>query len=69
MKLTRSQFLRNNHYTHLQVLCIAAGLWCGYMTVKDEDLSYLFGTVFVAVVGIVIEVLGRKAYNRYLRTP
>jgi len=39
------------------------------MTIKDEDLSYLFGTEFVAVVGIVIEVLGRKAYNRYLRTP
>jgi len=69
MKLTRSQFFSRNHYTHIQVACIIVGLWCGYMTIKDEDLSYLFGTEFVAVVGIVIEVLGRKAYNRYLRTP
>ncbi len=69
MKLTRSQFFSRNLYTHIQAACIFAGLWCGYMTVKDEDLSYLFGAAFVAVVGIVIEVLGRKAYNRYLRTP
>ncbi len=69
MKLTRSQYFHNNRYTHIQVLCIAAGLWCGYMAIKDEDLSYLFGTAFVAVVGVVIEVLGRKAHKRYLRTP
>ena len=69
MKLTRSQFFSRNWYTHRQVACIVLGLWCGYMTVKDEDLSYLFGAAFVAVVGIVIEVLGRKAYKRYLRTP
>lgn len=69
MKLTRSQFFSRNWYTHRQVLCIAAGLWCGYMAVKDEDLSYLIGTAFVAVVGIVIEALGRKAHKKYLRTP